>query len=202
MAPNRALEKLRKAQILDASLRIMSAQGANSVTLEDVSRASGLSKGGLTYYFPSKEALFKESFREFFSRIFARGLETMNLHTDPLDKILSFTWIYNREDPDVHSGYSLLFDCMALASHNPEYGSLFREWFESWVVMLKVALKEGIDQGRFVVDDPDETARAISAIYQGIGTRWFLDPEIHSTEWAVTFLHLSIKRLLGVDPAD
>jgi len=194
--PNPTLEKIRKSQILDAAIRIMSEQGVNSVTLADVARAAGLSKGGLVHYFPSKEVLFKDSFREFFHRIFARGLETMNLYSDPLERVLSFQWIYDRDDPGVKVGYPLLFDGMALASHDAGYGSLFREWFESWVLMLKVALKEGMDAGRFTVDDLDGTARAVSAVYQGIATRWFLDPETHSTDWAVSFLRLSVIRLL------
>lgn len=200
MAPNLTLEKIRKSQILDAALRIISAQGAGSVTLEHVARASGLSKGGLVHYFPSKEALFRESFGEFFNRIFTRAKETMNQHADPLEKLLSFCWIFDRDDPQVQVGYPLLFDGMALAAHDPSYGSLFRDWFENWVVLLKVALKEGRDAGRLSVDDPDGTARAISAIYQGIGTRWFLDPGTHSTDWAVSFLRLSVTRLLRIEP--
>lgn len=199
LPPNLTLEKIRKSQILDAAIRIMSEQGVNNVTLADVATAAGLSKGGLVHYFPSKDVLFKESFREFFHRIFARGLETMNQYTDPLERVLSFQWIYDREDPGVKVGYPLLFDGMALASHDPGYGSLFREWFENWVVMLKVALRGGVDAGRFTVEDLDGTARAVSAIYQGIATRWFLDPEIHSTDWAVSFLRLSVTSLLRLN---
>jgi AcrR family transcriptional regulator len=167
--------------------------------LEEVAKAADLSKGGLAHYFPSKEILFRETFKEFFNRVFTRGLETMNQYDDPLEKLLSFQWIFSPEDPDIKTGYPLLFDGMSLAAHDPEYGSLFHDWFDNWVVMIKVALKEGVDAGRFAVDDPDGTARAVSAIYQGIGTRWFLDPGTHSTDWAITFLRLSITRLVGLE---
>jgi len=197
MPPNPILEKIRKSQILDAALRIVSEQGANSVTLDDVARASGLSKGGLVHYFPSKDILFKETFKEFFNRIFTRGMETMNQCADPLEKLLSFLWILDRNDPDLNIGYPMLFDGMALAAHDPEYGSLFRDWFENWVVMLKIAINEGIEAGMFVVDDVDGTARAVSATYQGIATRWYLDPDTHSTEWATGFLRLAVTRLVG-----
>jgi len=199
MPPNPTLEKIRKSQILDAALRILSAQGVNSVTLDDVARASGLSKGGLVHYFPSKDILFTEAFKEFFNRVFTRGLETMNQCDHPMEKLLSFLWILNRDDPDVNTGYPLLFDGMALAAHDPAYGSLFRDWFENWVVLLKVALKEGIEAGVFAVDDVDGTARTISAMYQGVATRWYLDPETHSTEWAVSFLRQAVTRLVGCD---
>jgi len=199
MPPNPTLEKIRKSQILDAALRIISEQGTSFITMEHVAKASGLSKGGLTHYFPSKEELFRETFKEFFNRIFNRGRETMNQHADPLEKLLSFRWIYDREDSEVNVGYPLLFDGMALAARDPEYRSLLSDWFENWVVMLKEALQQGNDERQFAVKDLDGTARAISAVYQGIGMRWFLDPEAHSTDWAEGFLVLSITRLLGLD---
>ncbi len=199
MPPNPILEEIRKSQILDAALRILSAQGVNSVTLDDVAKASGLSKGGLVHYFPSKDILFREAFKEFFNRIFTRSRETMNQYDDPLEKLLSFRWILDRDDPDTSIAYPIVFDGMALAARDPEYLSLFRDWFGNWVVMLKEALKEGIESGVFAVDDVDGTARTISAIYQGIATRWYLDPDIHSTEWAVSFLRRAVTRLVGFD---
>lgn len=44
-------------QILQAALDIAAEKGAGKVTLDAVAKASGLSKGGLLYHFPSKEAL-------------------------------------------------------------------------------------------------------------------------------------------------
>lgn len=44
-------------QIMQAALGIAAEKGAGKVTLDAVAKASGLSKGGLLYHFPSKEAL-------------------------------------------------------------------------------------------------------------------------------------------------
>lgn len=46
-----------KAKILDAAERIVSKRSASGLTLDAVATEAGLSKGGLTYHFPSKEAL-------------------------------------------------------------------------------------------------------------------------------------------------
>lgn len=43
--------------IMRAALAIAAEKGAGKVTLDAVAKASGLSKGGLLYHFPSKEAL-------------------------------------------------------------------------------------------------------------------------------------------------
>lgn len=49
--------QITTAQIISAALNVAADHGAGKVTLDAVAKASGLSKGGLLYHFPSKEAL-------------------------------------------------------------------------------------------------------------------------------------------------
>ncbi|MEN3156926.1 TetR/AcrR family transcriptional regulator [Alkalimonas sp. NCh-2] len=49
--------KVTKAQIIEAALSVAAEKGAGKVTLDEVAKVSGFSKGGLLYHFPSKEAL-------------------------------------------------------------------------------------------------------------------------------------------------
>jgi AcrR family transcriptional regulator len=197
MAENFTLEKIRKPQIIEATLKKISEVGFYNVTMDDVAREAGLSKGGIAHYFPSKESLFKEAFRVFFDRIFLRGRETMDQFDDPLDKLLSFVWLYNRDDPDLYTGYPLHFDCMALAAHDRGYREIFHEWVNNWIALLGEALEEGVSSGKYAITDIEKTARTISAVYHGIALRWFLDSESHSTEWAVESLNGAITHLMS-----
>ncbi|HDP80983.1 MAG TPA: TetR/AcrR family transcriptional regulator [Spirochaetes bacterium] len=190
------LETIRRSQIIEAALAKISEMGMASVTLEDIAKEAGLSKGGVAHYFSSKEALFMDAFREFFDRIFARSRLTMDGCADPLSKLLSFGWLYNWDDPDVNRGYPLLLDFMAASSRNEDYRRLFREWVDGWIALLKEAVEEGQREGLFRGLDPDGTARCVSSIYHGIAVRWYLDRESHSTEWAVGSCVRSIGRLL------
>lgn len=49
--------EITTTQIMNAALGIAAEKGAGKVTLDAVAKASGLSKGGLLYHFPSKDAL-------------------------------------------------------------------------------------------------------------------------------------------------
>jgi len=49
----------RKLDILDAASRIVDEQGIFNLTLDAVAKEAGLSKGGLFYHYPSKEALVR-----------------------------------------------------------------------------------------------------------------------------------------------
>jgi AcrR family transcriptional regulator len=196
MPPIPELEAIRKAQILEAGLKTIAERGCANVTMDDVCRAAGLSKGGLAHYYRSKYELFQSVFEEFFDRIFQRGRDTMARFDDPLDRVLSFDWLYDAGDPDMGIGYPLLLDFMAISVHDSGYREIFHNWIQNWVTLLSGALAEGIERGEFKDLDPDDTARTISAIYQGVAVRWYLDPEAHSTAWATRSFQKAIRRLL------
>ena len=47
----------KRDSILQAALHVVETDGVTAVTYESVAAASGLTKGGLLYHFPSKDAL-------------------------------------------------------------------------------------------------------------------------------------------------
>ncbi len=191
------LEQIRKSQILEATFKKITEIGIQNITLDDIAAEAGLSKGGIAYYYSTKDILIKDAFREFFNMIFLRGKTIMEQYYDPVDKLLSFIWLYNWDDPLVDIGYSMLFDAMSMAGHDKEYRDLFHEWFDGWIDLLGSALEEGVASGNFSITDIKGAARAISSIYQGVATRWFLDKDTHSTEWAVNYSKKAITALLG-----
>ncbi len=196
MPGNMTLEQMRRAQIIDAALRIISEVGVQSVIMDDIAERAGLSKGGIAHYFLSKDALIKESFQAFFALIFQRSRDTMEQYEEPMDQVLSFMWLYNWDDPDVGIGYPLLYDCIALAARNREYQEMFRDWVNNWIALISKALGRGVERGVFSIEDIDGTARVISSIYQGIAMRWFIVKEDHPTVWAVGYCTKAIKQLL------
>lgn len=56
------IERMRtsnKTKILDAAVLVINRDGVRAVTFESVSSESGLTRGGLLYHFPSREALLR-----------------------------------------------------------------------------------------------------------------------------------------------
>ncbi len=189
------LEVIRKKQIIEAALTEIGKAGCNNITMSHIASASGLSKGGLSHYYKSKEELFKAVFEEFFERVFLRSKENMALYNDPLDKLLSYDILYDRNDP-LMIGYPILFDFMSIAVHNNVYRKIFHKWVDKWIELLIEPLKTGLKQKIFRNINPEKTARLISSIYQGIAERWFLAPDKHTQEWAVSSYKIAITNLL------
>ena len=46
-------------QVLEAARRIVESRGAGHLTFEELAAESGVTRGGITYHFPTKEALLK-----------------------------------------------------------------------------------------------------------------------------------------------
>jgi len=165
--------------------------------MEKIAKEAGMSKGGVVYYFSSKKELFENVFIYFFDSVFMRSKKAIENIKDPIDKLVSFVWIYNWDDSDVYSGYSILFDFMSLAHRDEDYRKIFHSWIESWIKLLKVILLEAQEKDVLSTDaDIDGLAKAISSIYQGIGERWYLDKDSHTTEWAISYLKKSILGLI------
>ena len=126
MEINLTLEKIRKSQILEATLKKIAEIGIQNITMDDIAAEAELSKGGIAYYYSSKDLLIKDAFREFFTTIFLRGQNDHGpVRSILLDKLLSFIWLYNWDDPLVDIGYSMLFDAMSMAGHDTEYRDPF-----------------------------------------------------------------------------
>ena len=191
------LEAIRRPQILDAALDTIARSGSANVTMDDIARAAGLSKGGLAHYYKSKQSLFLAAFSHFFVRIFERSRQTLLHCKTTEEKILSFQWLYDANDPDMTIGYPVLLDFMSIAAHDSDYQAMFYQWVDQWVGFLSEALQEGIDSGTYSGLDPDSVARTISAVYQGIALRWYLAPKAHSTKWAIDSLKTAVRGLLA-----
>lgn len=62
-------------KLLEAAERLVLGEGAGRLTLDAVAREAGVSKGGLLYHFPSKEALVAEMVEHLAIERFERELE-------------------------------------------------------------------------------------------------------------------------------
>ncbi len=185
MPPIPELEAIRRNQILTAAIKIIGTSGYAQVTMSDIAREAGLSKGGLAHYFSSKEELFKEAFKAYYDQILQIFMESMNAAVDPMEKILGLGMpLFIRETADVSFAHKIVYDFMSLAAHHEDYRELFSTWINQWVALKKTAIDEGIASGMFIAHDSDMTARTISAIFHGIYMRWYLDPEHHTVKWA------------------
>lgn len=133
-------EKTRKA-LLDAANRIVQERGVEHLTLELTALEAGISKGGLLYHFPNKEALIKGMIQYYLDR-FTDDFYASAQQEDPLfpgrwtQAYLHTTYEDNQRNPRMSSGL------LAAVATNPELLSPMQQTFREWVKLLE---QDGID---------------------------------------------------------
>jgi AcrR family transcriptional regulator len=115
-----------RERLLDAAERVVTESGATHLTLDAVAKSAGVSKGGLLYHFPSKEALlegmlsrhFHDVDAEVAKRLASRGKNPTR--ADLLRERVSVLLEFHPERPAV--GAAML----AASADNPGHMSMCR----------------------------------------------------------------------------
>lgn len=149
----------RKRAILDATLGLVAAQGADAVRLRDVARASGVSVGSLQYYFDSRDQLIHEAFdqhaREVVDMITLAGDES----TAPqvrLDAVLEAAVLR----PDLRQSAALWMEFVTAGLHDDQLRVLLEGAYEAWRDLLAEVVRAGTKSGVFRPSLPPETVVA------------------------------------------
>lgn len=121
----------KRAACLRAACQYIRQKGAAQLTLDAVAKEAGVSKGGLLYHFPSKEALIKALMEDFLDR-FDQDTETeAAAHTDLSANHWARAYLIqtsrlSQEDMELNSAI------MAAAALNPELLQPIKERYDLW----------------------------------------------------------------------
>ncbi|MHC1777051.1 MAG: TetR/AcrR family transcriptional regulator [Lentimicrobium sp.] len=78
-AQNEKVKDERREQILAAALGLFAGKGLSATTISDITQKTGISRGLIYHYFPSKEAIF--------TGLIAKGLHNLNTAALNLEKM-------------------------------------------------------------------------------------------------------------------
>lgn len=120
----------KRAQILDAAFRVVQREGIAAVTFDSVAAEAELTKGGLLYHFPSREALL-EGLHEHLAQTWESSLEdaagTTAEQATPHQRLAA----YARVSATSCTRAELLL--MVEATSNPTLRAHWQQVHEKWV---------------------------------------------------------------------
>ena len=115
-----------KAALLEAATRVTAREGALNLTLEAVAKEAGVSKGGLLYHFPSKDALVEGMLEHYLTRF------EQHLQDSKLPYAQAYAHLGSKEeDPGLVLAF---FTAIAL---NPSLLEVVREAYGRWQAQIK-----------------------------------------------------------------
>ncbi len=153
----------RRDQIVEATLRVIGARGADAVTHRAVAAEAGVSLALTTYYFDSKQALVAEALE----RVIERSIETVRRHTqapgpiEPEQLVERLTALTVAQLEDEGAPLVAQYELMLEAARDESLRPLAERWSEAYDGSL-------VDLVRATgLADPELGAGILSAVIEG-----------------------------------
>jgi AcrR family transcriptional regulator len=205
---NLAEHMVRKEAFVDAATRLMQTTGYERTSIQDVLDELGASRGAFYHYFDSKQALLEAVI----DRMVEAGLGSV----EPVV-----------QDPNLPAAAKLVRVFSGIGQWKTDRRELITAFLEVWlsdehaivrekfrrklvkrfVPILSKIVREGIDEGAFHVESPDDTAFVLMTLIQGMQDE-ALDLYVASQANAVTVDEVvsrftsfagAFERVLGVE---
>ncbi len=173
-----AAKEARRTQILDAAVRCFARRGYYETTIEDLVAETGLSRGALYVYYPSKEAIYLAISDRWQCDMNAAIQERLLPDLTP-SEILRLLIIVTGEHVQAYAeACRVLLEGRMLAHYIPELAERSRQRQERSMQHYCQLLRAGIATGEFRADLNVETqAHILRATLHGLMVQWHQRPE-------------------------
>jgi AcrR family transcriptional regulator len=159
----------RRRQIHQAALTCFVRKGYHMATMDDIVAESGLSKGTLYWYFPSKKELFVSLLDDtmvHFGEEWQASIAASDMGA--IEKLKTSLTSFKNEMSSMAPMVNILLEAWALLRHDEEVEQRLREFYLPYVEMMTAIIQDGIDEGVFFVKSPQDSAIVIVTLFDGI----------------------------------
>ncbi|MFB9328095.1 TetR/AcrR family transcriptional regulator [Paenibacillus aurantiacus] len=133
----------KRDKILMVACRLVREMGASHLTLDAVAREAGVSKGGLLYHFPTKEALIQAALNDFLDRFDsdtdAEATRNTALNNGWAQAYLIQTFDISKDD------LQMSFGILAAAANNPDLLAPMRQRYDLWQSRMTAECKDPVE---------------------------------------------------------
>lgn len=160
-------EATRRRIIAEAAV-IFNQRGFAGSSMHDVMEATGLEKGGIYRYFPSKDELAVEAFRYSFSEVMASRKVDNSDSLSAIEKLLCRVRQFVRVPSPIKGGCPLMNTAIDADDTHPELRQLAKEAVQTWKTALSQIVEQGIRAQEIREDvQPARIANVIIATLEG-----------------------------------
>lgn len=194
------LERRRREQIMKTTRELLTSDSFASLTLAQIAKEAGVSKGLLTYYFGSKDQLIVETIRAYHAEQSAllQGLVAL-----PLPALAKLRLMVDATMPSQHSVQEELkfqVEVLSFAKTRPEALEAVKESYRQFRLASEQLLDQGIEDGTIVVEDKGFTYRVLHALIDGLSFQLAVEPDIDMVALRNDTLRV-FQQLLGIPDA-
>lgn len=158
----------KRTQILEAATRRFAHFGLAKTTMSEIAQDLSFSKALLYYYFPDKNALYAAVLEHVMARSFEE-LENELASIEDCQEAMMF--ILDKRIAFVTKYYNLLEHSISAVQQMPdEMAHVMENSKEKEVALIRGILQKGVDKGKLVIENVQETAEII--LFALVGMRF------------------------------
>ncbi len=186
--PPTTLAEIRRDQIIEAAVAIIDEKGLQHLSLSEIEKRAGMSRGQLTYYFPQKEAILLAVFDRLLQlmrqRIEAEHPDHPCSSTNPgwerLRAFLSFVLVH---PPEAREFHSLQYTFLSQIGHREDFRQHLADLYESWRQQMAADLAGDLARSRGdTAVSPRTFATLVQAILHGLAMQRVADPQAYDRQ--------------------
>ena len=173
----------RRGEIMDAAEAIIAGEGIHKLSLAQVEERAGMSRGQLTYYFPTKEsillAVHDRMLRRMISAMMAGDgpkLMTGRARDCFNHALAAHLGLRSASPPERQKElFSLLYTFLAQMGHREDYRKKLSQMYRGWREHIAADVTDSVPEPRSV--DPRIAASLLQALIHGLTMQLMVDPE-------------------------
>jgi AcrR family transcriptional regulator len=171
---------IRREQIVEAAVAVITEQGLQNLSLSEIEKKAGMSRGQLTYYFPSKEDILLAAF----DRLLQLSYQRIGTPAGAAcGEASGWDWVRHLLEklvgqPPLNPQFGILqYAFLSQIGHREDFrrrlATLYEEWRSQMAAGLETDLAGSIDADRV---SPRALATVIQALLHGLGMQAAADP--------------------------
>lgn len=190
----------KKNELVALAEKLFVEKGYEETSVEDILKASGLSKGGFYHYFKSKEEVLVESINHLTEGLLKEGeaiIEDKGVNAlDKLNLFMGRKVAFQNPKKE-----AVKYLCMIMKSDFTIY-KYFQTIAQKYVDPLARIIEQGVAEGVFDVEFPRETAdiliRAVTSVPQSLFFSEYMEDKTRSEKYKASLEEI-VSRALGID---
>ncbi|MCB9594028.1 MAG: TetR/AcrR family transcriptional regulator [Sandaracinaceae bacterium] len=177
------LEARRRRDLLDVTIGLLGEGAFHAVTQEKVAQAAGVSKGVVTYYFPTKHDLLVSAIRRYHEQV-RDGLAAIvaNASLSTHDKLRLLIHAAFPSAESVEREVRFQSEVWSYAKDQPEAREAVVESYRDFRDACATLLDAGADEGLVKTKDREGTYRMIHALIDGLSFQLAVQPDLDLPE--------------------
>lgn len=190
-------EDQRRQELIRATYLEVAEKGYSAVTLQDIAKRAGVSKGATLYYFATKEDLFLGALEWAVAHHHGRMHAAIEAANGPMGKLQAMLGTVFCSAQEARQFFLAYTDFISIGIRNKRFHDLNAKFYQGCEGHNREIIQAGIQTGIFRPVNVDDACSMIRALIDGLMMQWFFASEMTFDDCHRRCLRVVLEYLTG-----